>query len=632
MGVINQIYKLRHDFIVIGLTGRTGSGCSTVASVLSKEQFSEIKSEYKEFRNGEIDNNARKDRIVYNYMKEHWHPFTIIKASDVIFYYALLVENFDKFKACLFCSSTTETAKVRGNPNDDIINRIKVSLEDLKADFDSLHLLVVACDDYLNKKEYRNDKKKIDEYKQLLLERIPEFRTKLDGHLEQTYKRMLGKDLQRWGNNVRSHNSIEQQQQDNIHEKSPSSLARKINQFIKMFRVKDKEKPSTPTLIVIDALRNPYEILYFRERYSAFYTMSVNTEENIRKNNLALIGYRRDEIEEIDKEEKGKKELSQSFERIDIDKCIELSDIHLTHDGTPIGENRKLINQIITYLALILHPGLIPPSPLERIMQIAYTAKLNSGCLSRQVGAVVTNEFYSVRSIGWNTAAEGQTPCTLRNMCDLCNQEDGCAFSNFEKHDDSFKNYIGRLIARYEQKHGILKLKGLPLSYCFKDIYTTVSDQRKNQVHTRSLHAEENAFLQLAKYGNTGIRGGKLFTTASCCELCAKKAYQLGIKEIYYIDSYPGISKQHILECGDNQPQMILFTGAVGRAYINLYNPFVPQKDEIESLTGVKVKEMEEPKQQTDDKKQVKEEQNDGNINKDTATEPAFKAVKRSYK
>lgn len=630
MSVIDQIYKLRHDFIVIGLTGRTGSGCSTVANVLSKKSFAEIKSEYNEFRNGNIDNNVRKDRIVYNYMKEHWHPFTIIKASDVIFYYALLVEDFDKFKDSLFRSSTTETAKVGGNPKDVIIKGIKDNLEDLEPIFDDLHSLAVACDDYLNKKEYRKDKVKIDEYKRLVLERIPEFRTKLNEHLEQTFKKMLGKDLQRWGNNIRNYNSVELQ--GTIHEKSPSCLARKINQFIKMFRARDKENnPSIPTLIVIDALRNPYEILYFRERYSAFYTMSVNTEEDIRKNNLALIGYRLDEIEEIDKEEKGKKELSQSFERIDIDKCIELSDIHLTHDGTPIDENRKLINQIITYLALILHPGLVPPSPLERIMQIAYTAKLNSGCLSRQVGAVVTNEFYSVRSIGWNTAAEGQTPCTLRNMCDLCNQEDGSAFSNFEKHDDSFKNYIRRLIVRYEPNQG--KLKGLPLSYCFKDIYTTVTDQRKNQVHTRSLHAEENAFLQLAKYGDMGIKGGKLFTTASCCELCAKKAYQLGIKEIYYIDSYPGISKQHILECGDNQPQMILFTGAVGRAYINLYNPFVPQKDEIESLTCVRVKEMEEPKQQQiDDKKQLKEEQDNGNINKDAATEPAVKAVKRIHK
>ena len=601
MGVIEQIYKLRQDFMVIGLTGRTGSGCSTVAGVLAESDFTKLKSEYREFRSGEIDNNVRKNRIVYNFMKEHWKPFTIIRASDVIFYYALLLDDFDAFKNNLFCAS--ETDKVSSESKGLIAEGIRDSISDLSSDFNYLHAIVLACDKYLNSKEYRSDLTKIDSYKQLLLKLIPDFRDKLDGKLEQTFKRVLGKDLQRWGNNIRNYDSIVCV--DNISERSPACLAHKINQFIKMFRVKDKQN-NNPTLIVIDALRNPYEILYFRERYSAFYTMSVNTEESIRKNNLALKGYRIDEIEDIDAEETGKKELNLSYERIDIDKCIELSDIHLTHDGTPIDENRNLINQIINYLALILHPGLVPPSPLERIMQMAYTAKLNSGCLSRQVGAVVTNEFYSVQSVGWNTAAEGQTPCTLRDMCDLCSQEDSAAFSNFEKQDKKFKNYVRKLVARYGPQRQ--SLKGLPLSYCFKDIYTTISDQRKNQVHTRSLHAEENAFLQLAKYGTIGIKGGKLFTTASCCELCAKKAYQLGIKEIYYIDSYPGISKQHILESGYNQPQMILFTGAVGRAYINLYNPFVPQKDEIESLTGIKVKDIEEKKQTTSEQKKIKEE------------------------
>ncbi|WP_235846252.1 deaminase [Morganella psychrotolerans] len=64
--------------------------------------------------------------------------------------------------------------------------------------------------------------------------------------------------------------------------------------------------------------------------------------------------------------------------------------------------------------------------------------------------------------------------------------------------------------------------------------------KENNQVHTRSLHAEENAFLQISKYGGTGVQHGSLYTTASPCELCAKKAYQLGIKEIVFIDLIRG--------------------------------------------------------------------------------------------
>src|SRR5690606_23163391 len=103
-------------------------------------------------------------------------------------------------------------------------------------------------------------------------------------------------------------------------------------------------------------------------------------------------------------------------------------------------------------------------------------------------------------------------------------------------------------------------------AYCFKSEYNALKND-KNQVHTRSLHAEENAFLQVSKYGISSIEGGFLFTTASPCELCAKKAYQLGIKKIYYIDPYPGIAINHVLRGGLKNPELILFSGAIGGAF-----------------------------------------------------------------
>lgn len=62
----------------------------------------------------------------------------------------------------------------------------------------------------------------------------------------------------------------------------------------------------------------------------------------------------------------------------------------------------------------MLHPGLISPTPMERVMQFAYTAKTNSGCISRQVGTAITDSNYSVKVIGWNDVPEGQAPFSLR--------------------------------------------------------------------------------------------------------------------------------------------------------------------------------------------------------------------------
>ena len=243
-----------------------------------------------------------------------------------------------------------------------------------------------------------------------------------------------------------------------------------------------------------------------------------------------------------------------------------------------------LSKQIFKYLSLIVHPGLITPTKDESIMQLALNAKYNSGCISRQVGAVVLNKYDSVKSIGWNEVPEGQIPCNLRSHDQLLNNSTLMDYSQYEKTklriDDSFK-YIFK--EKESNQYEVSNKKGLPDSFCFKQVQNK-KDDNKNQVYTRSLHAEENAFLQLAKYGNTETIGGQLFTTASPCFLCAKKAYQLGIKRIVYIEAYPDISNEQIFESGLNEVERVHFRGAIGLAYQKLYEPLFSYKDELKAL------------------------------------------------
>ena len=589
MDIIKHIYKLRRDFVLIGLTGKTGSGCTTVAEMLGKD-IKDLRSECRDINSGDWNNISRKNRIVYNYIKEHWHPFETIKGSDVIFFIAMLKE-WDVFSKSV-CRKDSDSASDDKGTDAAVDDEMRDAIEKLKDKYCKLNELVKNYNKKL-KNVGLSDAKII---KAFIVNEIPAFRKELSEALPTVKRRRMSKVLQRWGNNIRVNNSINESGDNNVQDVSPSFLAEKIDAFVHLFRYINENEENKPedgpcSYIVIDALRNPYEVLYFREKYAGFYLMSVNTEESIRKDNLIKLGYNIDEITEIDREEERKHDLSQSYMKIDIARCIELSDIHLTHDGTPSDNNRKLVNQILTYIALIRHPGLVPPSSEERCMQMAYTAKLNSGCLSRQVGAVVTNDAFSIKAVGWNTAAEGQTPCSLRSLSDLSAKEDESAFSVFEKTNDKFGDAVKKIAGKYANNAEFMKIS-LPCAYCFKDLYNAVQGVEKNPVHERSLHAEENAFLQLAKYGCSGIQGGKLFTTSSCCERCGKKAYQLGIKTIYYIDDYPGITNSHIIACGSKSPEMKLFNGAIGRAYVNLYDPFLPLKDEIEGLSGVRIKEI----------------------------------------
>lgn len=105
-------------------------------------------------------------------------------------------------------------------------------------------------------------------------------------------------------------------------------------------------------------------------------------------------------------------------------------------------------------------------------------------------------------------------------------------------------------------------------------------------MYTRSLHAEENAMLQMVKYGGESLMNGIIYVTASPCELCSKKLYQIGVRKIVYIDPYPGHSKELIIGCGYKRPELQPFQGAYGCTYFKLYQPFMSYKDEFEIRTN----------------------------------------------
>lgn len=263
----------------------------------------------------------------------------------------------------------------------------------------------------------------------------------------------------------------------------------------------------------------------------------------------------------------------------DVEYCIQNADVFLTNNEDDSGPKRRLKLNVIRYISLMMHPGLVPPTPVERCMQLAYTAKVNSGCISRQTGAVVTDSEYNIISLGWNDVPYGQTPCVYRSFAALQKQGDLGAFSDYEWQSDS-PFYIKLRQYRFPDSD---ILHGLPSSFCFKTLNEKVTGE-KNPMSARAMHGEEKALLQ----GRTPkIKGGCLFTTSSPCEMCAKNAKEHQISKIYYIEPYPGISQRHVCNSGDpnNRAQYILFEGAIGRAYTQLYTPILPYKDEL-SLRG----------------------------------------------
>lgn len=626
---LKELYSLRRNFTIVGLTGRTGSGCTIIGELLSKP--------IDEFENGlrdenELDNDIfkRKYSICKKYFKhnDNWIPFEIIKYKDVLLFYILnkCGDDIEKYKDLLLSYMKVSENKFI----DDEISIIILKIEGLNKIIENenvlkkIHNLKDFNDSYLETELLEIDSLYFGEtfknYAKNFFEILEEF-----GY----YKRTLF--LHRISCNIRGNGNLININEDTENIENIYSIAYLINKIIKG---RKKHNKKNPTKIVIDSLRNSLEIMFFKERYSAFYLLA--TKDVLGNSRERLVDRYKKIIEvdlvkkilKLDETEYKTKDFSKGiFSSPDVENCIQKSDYHIINlkketliDYSTLlhPESPQILNcfatreeQLMKFISLISQPGLITPSSAERNMQIANTAKLNSGCISRKVGAVITDEDYYVKSIGWNDVASGHTPCNLREVNDFLVEEthpdsvtNNAHYSEFEKgnstnSDFSYKsnenpnNFKEAIVDYFKVDYDLNNdnLNGKNCSFCFKTIHNHYEGEG-NQVHTRSLHAEENAMLQITKLGGQGAKGGILFTTASPCELCSKKAYQLGIKKIYFIDPYPGISNDQILKGGklETRPLMIAFSGAIGNAYQKFYEPFMSYKDEISLTLDLKPK------------------------------------------
>lgn len=621
---LKELYKHRTDFTIIGLTGRTGSGCSQISDLLSKD-FINLSNGLREANSFSDPVFKRKFEITKNYLSHgnNWQQYDIIEYKKVLLLYIVKKTGSDFFKIRNLLNKYYRQSKAEDNKE-----LVKKKFVELEETFVKHKTLLASINQLVSFETIKNTDSLLLLNKIFFGKEFIEFTNDFMQILEAEGNYFRRTCLfHSVSCNIRK--SRKSGVDNNTDPNNVYTIAELINKIIKA-RKKFNLLESKSTKIVIDSLRNSLEITFFKERYSAFYMVATkdileNSKQRLDERFFNKITNKSERLElvekliDLDETEYKNKDFSKGiFTSPNVENCIQKSDYHIfnlkvnqidsflelfekDHGATSI-EKEKISNtfltreeQLMKLVSLIYQPGLITPSANERNMQIAYTAKLNSGCISRQVGAVITDKNFIAKSIGWNDVAKGHTPCNLRNVEDYFNGNivNSVHYSEFEKgnitstsdykyKDTSVSNFKDAIVDYFEEDYKLKKdeLNGKNCSFCFKSIHNHYEGE-SNQVHTRSLHAEENAMLQLTKSGGLGVENGILFTTASPCELCSKKAYQLGIRIIFYIDPYPGIAVDQILHGGRIKPILFPFSGAIGNSYHKLYEPYLSPKDEI---------------------------------------------------
>jgi deoxycytidylate deaminase len=546
---IDALYKIKRGFLIVGFTGYTASGFTSAAKIFLQNKKPKLPKFTDIFSNEDVDQNSytfdsilkelRYRKLKKTWDKLTWEPFTYISVSRVIFCLAIhdiILNNLNikimssaiqNVKKKPYIQEALTLFKSTGTIDKDIAKKLIKSYEACEAIF-------------------------------------TEFKKDL-GTVEYII------NMQRFGDEIRNYGRILPSSTHSPSADNLSIIANSLRRLIKSYRVAKNRR-----YFVIDAFRNPYEVEYFKRRYNEFYLFVVSKSWESRNRALLRIGFTQQQIDN------DVKDREEGFASQNIEDCIVKADIFI--------ESRKRLAKrffryhIIKFLALYQKPGCIQPSNDERSMQIAVTARQMSGCISRQVGAVVCDHDAYILGVGWNDPPFDQIPCSLREGEDLISGQRPEIFSEFEK-SKRFTSHIKNCSPN-------------ALPFCFREQLSELEtnekqakDRRKYYKHkkaeyTRALHAEENALSQATKNTGSFKNNAALYSTTSTCTLCAKKAYQLGIKRIVYIEEYPGIALEQTVRTGLRKIRLEKFEGIVGSAYFKLFTSFLPEKEIIELERG----------------------------------------------
>jgi deoxycytidylate deaminase len=283
---------------------------------------------------------------------------------------------------------------------------------------------------------------------------------------------------------------------------------------------------------IIDSIKNTDELELLRSVYGRLlHVISVYSPIELR-------------IQELEKKLGDKSEVYKLIDRDSGEECghgqsvrevFPQADFFLRiNDGT----DDQIRANLARYLDLLLGVKVLTPTPDERAMYEAHSAARNSACLSRQVGAAITDESGEVLSVGWNDVPRAfgglyeslGRPNEIGYVDHRCWNKGGGKCFNDEEKSDIAERLTSALI-----REGIVDES--------KEADVNARLRKSAEVRgliefSRAVHAEMHAILNAGHSAGSRVKGGKLFVTTYPCHSCARHIIAAGIKEVRFIEPY----------------------------------------------------------------------------------------------
>nr|WP_325249315.1 anti-phage dCTP deaminase [Amylibacter sp.] len=330
---------------------------------------------------------------------------------------------------------------------------------------------------------------------------------------------------------------------------------------------------------IIDSLKNIEELNLLRAIYGeTLCVFGVFAPDSLRKQRLKDAGVQPGEIDKIISRDQGELPTFGQKTR----KLFVKSDFFVCNDR----RQDDLRNRIERFLNIVFDISVHTPTREESAMYEANSAAANSACMSRQVGAAIVSSRGELISVGWNDVPSfggglyteddrAVYDGVQRKIIDSdkrCYNWGGSICHNETRRVDIIQNIVSKISGA-----GVLK-RGKTRDDIEQLLVGTAVDSLTE--FSRSIHAEMEAILSVAREGKHSLVGATLYTNTYPCHNCARHIVAAGITKVVYIEPYlkslaTTLHEDAISEDPEAENMVIFrqYDGVAPTSYLKLFRP-----------------------------------------------------------
>jgi deoxycytidylate deaminase len=303
-----------------------------------------------------------------------------------------------------------------------------------------------------------------------------------------------------------------------------------------------------PRAYILDSLRHPEEAQFLRQLYGkAFVLIGVVCEEEKRITRITekySDGGRTDAMKFMKRDANAKERYGQH-----VADTFYLADYFVdnTMDRMKNGNANPdwdVVENLSRLVKIVSHSELVRPTVAETAMHHAYSAQMQSACLSRQVGAAVVDVNGNVVATGTNEVPKAGGGVYGESF-DRDPYDARCAFlsepnERYCRNTREQNKIIDELL---DSVQGLLSDIEAVRDLSTERKATLALELRNTRIgglleFSRAVHAEMDALLSAARKG-VSLVGTRLFVTTFPCHYCARHIIAAGVDEVQYIEPYP---------------------------------------------------------------------------------------------